>query len=337
MPKLKLQTAAVFWQKILKRTVLIFGIGLFLNWWPFVQWHGDTLSFKSWLGQDGQPAVRIMGVLQRIALCYALASILIFYCKERLLLVVSICILLLYWFLCVYFGQGDPYSIKHWFGTAIDIRILGENHLYKGEGLPFDPEGLLSTLPAMVNVILGYFVGQFIAKQGQVTWISKPLPATDNTNYKVVAWIVVYGFVFFLIGQFWSLSFPLNKKIWSSSYVVYSSGLAMLSLGLVIWSTEIRMLKNGLSKFFDVFGKNPLFIFVLSGLLPRLLNLIRIPTGTVDGLPQYTNPQTWFYQHICAPISSIPELGSLLYALCFLALMWGLAYWLDQKQIYIKV
>ena len=106
----------------------------------------------------------------------------------------------------------------------------------------------------------------------------------------------------------------------------------------MIWFIEILTIKNGFTKFFDVFGKNPLFIFVLSGLFPRILGLIRIENGFNDlNELTYTSPLGWFYQNICAKIPGSPEIGSFVYSLIFLTFFWFLAYLLDKRKIYIKV
>jgi predicted acyltransferase len=107
----------------------------------------------------------------------------------------------------------------------------------------------------------------------------------------------------------------------------------------MIYMIEFKNIKGGLSRFFDVFGKNALFIFAMSGILPRLMGLIRINNGfTVDGNPKYTSPFSWFYEHICKPIlPSLPNIGSLIYALCFITMMWFFAWLLDRKKIYIRV
>src|SRR5690606_38088817 len=149
----------LFWRKVIKRTVIIFGIGLFLNWWPFLQWKGEDLVLRAWVDvEDPTRGVRVMGVLQRIALAYFVASVLAYYLRWRALVWSGLGILLLYWGLCWTFGGADPYSLAGWFGTKIDLSLIGVAHLYKGEGVPFDPEGLMSTLPAVVQVLGGYLV-----------------------------------------------------------------------------------------------------------------------------------------------------------------------------------
>src|SRR5690606_15262932 len=328
VPKLQDAGQAVFWRKVLKRTILIFAIGLFLNWWPFVQWVGDELHFRSWVDPDNAThGVRIFGVLQRIAVSYFFASVLVYFFKPKSLIYISFIALLAYWGLCAFLGQGDPYSLEGWFGTAIDKQVLGVAHLYKGEGVPFDPEGLMSTIPAIVQVVFGYLVGLFIRQQGKV-----------SPDFRFLSGLLVTGFLLVVLGWIWSLGFPINKKIWTSSYVLYTTGLGILTLGSMIWFLEIQGIKNGVTKFFDVFGKNPLFIFVLSGLLPRFLTLFRIPDGmNTEGDPQYLTALSWFYKYVCAKIPGPPELGSLVYSICFLALMWALCYVLDKKKVYVKV
>lgn len=333
IPRMQESGDQVFWGKVIKRTLLIFLIGLGLNWFPFVQWNGDSLVFREWVSSDDPTrGVRIFGVLQRIAVAYFFASVLAYYFKPRLLIFISTAILLAYWMACVFLGKGDPYSLAGWFGTDIDKQLLGVAHIYKGEGVPFDPEGLMSTFPAIVQVVLGYLAGGFIRRQGQTDWLWAKVPSSTQPHFKLLSGLMVTGFVLLVLGWTWSLGFPINKKIWTSSYVLYTTGLAILTIGGMIWFTDVQGVRNGLTRFFDVFGKNPLFIFVLSGLLPKTLWLIRIEDGG-----GFTNPLNWFYKNVCAQIPGPPEMGSFVYSLCFLVLMWVIVYWLDRKRIYIKV
>jgi predicted acyltransferase len=319
MPKLALGAAADFWKKVIKRTLLIFAIGLFLNWSPFVKWSDNHLIFKVW------DNVRILGVLQRIALCYFFASVIVYYGKSRMALFIGMMILVIYWVLNILFGAaGHPYSLSGYFGNAIDQAILGVSHIYKGEGVPFDPEGLVSMFPAIVQVILGFLVGEYIQAKGK--------------NFEMLANVLLTGVVLVLAGWIWDFSFPINKKIWTSSYVLYTTGLAMITLGMFIFLLEFKEAKGKWSHFFDVFGKNPLFIFVLSGFLPRVLALLRWVDHTDEkGQPVYTSAFPWFYEHVCKNINSDLRIGSFVYALCFIAFMFSLAYILDKKKIYIKV
>ena len=327
MHRLQAGGDALFWRKIVKRTLLIFLIGLFLNWSPFVMWQNDHLVFKGWTWVNNTGSVqgiRILGVLQRIALCYFFASILVYYLKPRAAFYAGLLILLLYWVLCFAGNPSDPFSITGWFGTDIDKKVLGEPHMYKGEGIPFDPEGLMSTLSAIVQVVFGYLVGDYIQKKGK--------------NFEMISGLFVAGVAMLVTGFCWDMVFPINKKIWTSSYTMYTSGLATITIATMIYMIEFKNARGWLSRFFDVFGKNPLFIFVLSGFLPRLLGLIRIPDGiNENGKQQYTNPFGWFYENICKPIPGAPEVGSLVYAICMIIFFWAICYWLDKRRIYIKV
>jgi predicted acyltransferase len=319
MPAFHQKGNAFFLKKITRRTLLIFGIGLFLNWSPFIQWRGDALVFKQWEN------IRILGVLQRIAICYFLASLIVYYFSIRGTLIISIVLLGGYWLLCFCAGRtGDPYSLAGYFGTAVDKAVLGTNHMYRGEGLAFDPEGLASSIAAIVQVILGYFAGKYIKEKGK-TW-------EMLSHLFIVAALLVFA------GFCWDMTFPINKKIWTSSFVLYTSGLALMVLGLLIYLVEFKNAKGAWSRFFDVFGKNPLFIFFLSGFLPRVLALIRW-TDHIDehGKPVYLSPFPWFYQYICKPLSDNLKNGSLFYAICIVAFYWSIAYFLDRKKMYIKV
>ena len=319
MPKLQQGNDAAFWGKVIQRTLMIFGIGLFLNWSPFVKFSEDVLVWKPWEN------VRILGVLQRIALCYFFASVIIYYGKSRMALFIGMMILVIYWVLTFSLGvPGHMYSLSGYFGNAMDQQILGLTHIYKGEGVPFDPEGLTSTLPAIVQVIFGYLVGEYIQLKGK--------------NFDMLAQLLLTGVVLVLVGYIWDFSFPINKKIWTSSYVFYTTGLAMITLGMFIYLLEFKEAKGRWSQFFDVFGKNPLFIFVLSGFLTRVLALLRwVDHVDEKGEKVYTSALPWFYEHVCKNIATDLRIGSLLYALCMIAFMGLLAYILDKKKIYIKV
>ncbi len=319
IPRFEKEGTAYTFKKVLKRTLLIFLIGLFLNWCPFVKWNNDALVAKPW------ELVRIMGVLQRIALCYFSASLLIYFLKVRGAFVVGCIILLLYWQVCLWLGNPEsPYSLSGYFGTAIDSKLLGVSHLYKGEGVPFDPEGLASTPAAIVQVLFGYLIGQYIQSKGK--------------TYEMLSNLFVAGTVLVLAGYCWDYVYPITKKTWTSSYTVYTTGLATLTLAILIYLVEFKNKRGAWSRFFDVFGKNPLFIFVLSGFLPRVLALVRwVDHLDETGKNVYTTPFNWFYLHVCKNIATDLRIGSLFYALCMIAFYWSIVFLLDKKKIYIKV
>lgn len=314
----RMEQTGNFWQKVPKRALLIFLIGLTLNWFPFVKWEQGELVAKPW------ESVRILGVLQRIALAYFFASIIIYFAGAKRSFQWGMLILLAYWGICYAWGaEGDPYSLKGYFGTAVDQLILGEKHMYHGEGVAFDPEGLTSTLPAIVQVIFGYLVGNLIIKKG-----STP---------EMLSKLMVYGALAVFAGFCWDLFFPINKKIWTSSYVLYTTGLASLVLGVMIYAIEFRQFKGAWTNFFNVFGKNPLFIFVLSGVWVKLYALARIPDGMKeDGTPSFVNAYGWIYKHIFQQLlGNYP--GSLAFALFHVAIFWGIGKLLDMRKIYIRV
>ena len=308
MHKYDSQSQSVFWRKILKRTFIIFLLGYLMYWFPFFrEAEGGGLELKP-VGET-----RIPGVLQRIALCYFFASIILHYGSRKAALWFSVLALFGYWFLSYVFGDpSDPYSITGNAGLRLDLFLLGENHLYHGEGIAFDPEGLLSTLPSIVNVIAGYFAGDYIRRKGN--------------SYEVIAKLMIAG-VFLLLGAFiWDLAFPINKKIWTSSFVLLTVGLDLLILSTLIYIIEIYK-RQEWAVFFVVFGRNPLFIYLLADVL--LTTLYMIPLGE-------KSLQEWIYQDLFGSIAG-PLLASFLFAFVFMLINWSVGYFLDKKRIYIKV
>jgi predicted acyltransferase len=336
------------WSKILRRTALIFAMGMFLNAFPFVEWSKENgaLAWKDF------STFRFLGVLQRIALCFGAAAILVRTfardAKTHRILLISVAILTVYWLLCWNFGNANaPYSLEGFFGTAIDRNVLGEKHLYRGEGVPFDPEGLVSTLPAIVQVLLGWWVGQLVV--------------CNQTDLRMVqSRILVVGIYLLTIAYVWQWVFPINKKIWTSTFVLHTSGFAMLTLGVFIqWldrnasseklatpgesnSTYTKSIQSSVSftlrTIFEPFGKNPLFIFVLSGMVPRLLGLFRWQIDLdANGNPAWTSPLPWTYKSLFSEIGNDPRIGSFLYSVALLSVYWLIAYGMDRAKIYIRV
>ncbi len=236
-----------FLKKVIKRTIQIFLIGLFLNAFPFVYRSGGELIFHNLF------EVRIMGVMQRIALCYFFGSLIIYYLKWKKAIILSLIILLGYWAVMWFFGDHpNPYSLEANAALKLDAFILPKENIHTGYGIAFDPEGLLSTLPAIVNIIAGYVAGVFIQKSGN--------------NLRTVWKLALAAIVLIGVGQLWSAFFPINKPMWISSYVLYSTGWTLLVLSCLILITEVVEWKRW-TYFFEAFGKNPLFIYVMSGLV----------------------------------------------------------------------
>ena len=327
MPALREGPAAVFWAKAAKRTLLIFAIGLFLNLSPFVRWADDGELIRRSLDQ-----LRLMGVLQRIALCWGAAAVLIWAAGERGAVWATAVLLIGYWWACIVFAQGpDPYAIEAFFGTALDRAWLGAAHMYKGEGVPFDPEGLASTVPAIAQVLLGYLAGVTVRRA-----------ELDTT---LVVQLFVSACAALALAYLWQLSMPLNKKLWTSSYVLHTTGLALMLLALLIVAIDLRgegARRSVWVGFFEVFGKNALFVFVLSGFVPRVLALVRWSDGVDgEGKPRWITPLPWIYRTVFEPMSMLAggdlRLGSLLFAVANLCVYWALARGLDRRRIYIRV
>lgn len=290
---------SVWVRKILKRTALIFLIGLFLNWFPFI---GKSIG-----------DLRVFGVLQRIALAYGLGAFIIIYVKERWLPLVFAIILLGYWAILWTTGSADPLSLEGNAVRALDLWFVGEMHIYGGYGIPFDPEGLLSSLPAAGTVLFGYFVGRRIQ-----------LAATPLLKIKKILPLGIGGIV---IGVCWHfLGFPINKPLWSGSYVLYAGGLATLLLALLLWCIDEKGWKKW-SYIFRVFGLNPLVSYALSGLVIKSLSYVHI-----GGQPFYG----WIYEHFFS--SAFGHLtGSFLQALVYTLCIWLFAWWLYVQGRVIKV
>jgi predicted acyltransferase len=225
--------------------------------------------------------------------------------------------------MCYAFGDpADPYSMQGYFGNAVDKAILGESHMYKGEGVPFEPEGIMSTLTSIVQVIFGYLVGEYVIRKGK--------------NAEMLANLLVVACLLIFTAFAWDLVFPINKKIWTSSYVLYTTGLAMMVLGVMIYWIELKGVTAWWTRFFDVFGKNPLFIYVLAGVWIEAYFLFRIPDGMENGEMNYTNVYGWLYQHVFQPLLGNYN-GSLAFAITHVLIFWAIGSILDRKKIYIRV
>ncbi len=331
--------SGVFWRKVATRTALIFAIGLFLNASPFVRWDvSGQLVPKAW------DALRIMGVLQRIALCWGAAAVLVWWARGQPRQVAAMAALLLlgYWAACVALGQsGDPYSLTGYFGTSLDRNLLGPAHLYQGEGQPFDPEGLASTLPAVAQVLLGYLAGLWLVNASTGAAGLGSGGGLGVAAQRVVIAFFVSATALLVLAYAWHLAMPFNKKLWTSSYVLLTTGWALLALAclmVVLARRPVGHMPLLWVRVLDAFGKNALFVFVLSGFLPRVLALLRWSDGTdAQGLARFITPLPWVYRGFFAPLASDPRWGSFLFACANLSFYAALAWWLDRRRIYIKV
>lgn len=293
--------------KILKRTFLIFLLGYLMYWYPFF----DVNEAGEWVMRPISNT-RIMGVLQRIALCYGIAALMIHFLKIRTATIITGVFLVGYWLLLYFLGEdGQEFTMTGNVGYKIDLWVLGESHLYNGEGVPFDPEGLLGTLPAVGNVVIGFLVGKFLQEKGK--------------TYEALTKLMVAGFTLLIAAYFWNLVFPINKKLWTSSFVLHTSGLDCLILATIIYVIDF-LHKTRWTNFFEIVGRNPLFIYLLSEVLAITLYAIHVGE---------TSAYQWIYQTIFSHAG--PYIGSLLFALTVMLICWLAGYWLDKKRIYVRV
>jgi len=288
--------------RILRRTVTIFALGLFLAIFPH-------------FGRD-YSTLRIMGVLQRIALAYCVGSLICLTVKRDYLWIVIAVILLAYWGLLGFLGGADPYSLQGNIASKVDAAILGKNHLYKGFGIPFDPEGLLSTLPAVCTVLIGYYIGEVIGK--------------GSADRKTVIKLILFGAASVGLGLLWSIWFPLNKPLWTSSYVLYTAGLAMGLLALIYYIADIIKFQKW-GSFFLVFGTNALFSFFLAGVWTRIMLWIKVSSAGSE-ITLYT----WIYEKIFVPVAG-NMFGSFMFALVQMLLIWLIALVLYWKKVFIRL
>ncbi len=280
-------------RRIIKRTVLLFAIGLFIHWFD------NALS-----GDYGLAHLRIWAVLQRIALCYCVVSLFALFCNHRYTLPVAALLLVIYSAILI-FGNGYAEDADINILAQTDLRLFGYEHLYHKS--PVDPEGLLGTISSIAHVMLGFYCGQFIRKK-------------ESVEQKVIALFVV-GTVLVVAGWLLSYGLPLNKHVWSPSYVMVTCGLASLLQALLMYVIDIQQ-KKGWTTFFHVFGVNALALYVSSELLAIFLGNYGI-SETVYG---------WIHA-VVPPLKP----ASLVYAVYFVLLNFVIGYVLYRKKIYIKL
>lgn len=289
--------------KIFRRTVVIFGLGLLLNAFPYTM---EKLAH-----------LRIPGVLQRIALCYFFASLIFLKTRARTQTIIAAALLIGYWAMMKLiaapgFARGDL-TMEGSLASWVDRTFL-TGHTYKPL---YDPEGLLSAIPAVATALFGVLAGQ---------WLMERREAVEK-----VAGLFAVGALCVMAGYVWDWSFSINKPLWTSSYVMFTGGLALQLLALCYWAIDLKGYKRW-SQPFVVFGVNALALYVLSGLMMKTMLLIKAPRldGTTGDL------KTFIYERVFATWLS-PINASLVFALSYVALWWLLMYALYRRRIFIKV
>jgi len=286
--------------KILRRTVLIFLVGLVLNFFDFV--------LRS--GFENLENLRILGVLQRLALAYGIGSLIGLAINHKYLLHTAIGILVFYAAL-LGLTNSTVLSENNIIGI-VDRAIVGATHMARGtlsDGtrVPFDPEGLLSAIGSIGHVLLGFYAGKLIME-------------AKKDNERIIRNLFILGVILAFAGLLFDYGFPINKKLWSSTFVLTTCGFASLLLALLIWIVDINGKKNQV-RFFESFGINPLYLYVQAGLLSTFFSFIGF---------------TSFMYSVFTPVFGQYG-GSLVWALLFVGFNWVSGYFLYKKQIYIKL
>jgi predicted acyltransferase len=286
----------------LRRSAVIYLIGFFLAITPY-------FNFST---------VRIMGVLQRIALCYAIAGIIYLYTAKKHRAYMIGAALVGYWAVMTLIpvpGYGAGNLTPEGNLAAYVDRAFMSGHLWRPM---WDPEGLLSTIPAICTTLIGTFIGEWLMMAS--SWQNK---------LKVLG---IGGAVAMIFGAALHPLFPINKGLWTSSYVIFAAGYAMLVLAACYWLIDVKKWRTW-SKPFLVFGMNAILIFTASGWLSKNMGIFRVqlPNGRMGGV------NTWIYQTIFAPLATDPRTASLAYGLGYTLFWLGIAWWLYNKKIFVKV
>ncbi|MDR2122787.1 MAG: heparan-alpha-glucosaminide N-acetyltransferase domain-containing protein [Flavobacteriaceae bacterium] len=306
-------------QKILKRVSVIFLIGVGIAWLSlFFRIYHDSGELPFWqrLGTAAWnfENIRILGVMQRLALTYGATALIAIFIRHKYIPYGAGGILFLYFFI-LYFGNGFEKSGNNII-SIIDRAILGVNHMYKDGGIALDPEGLLSTIPSVCHVLIGFYCGKMTLE--------------TNDNFKRILRLFIFGTILTFSGFLLSYGCPINKKIWSPTFVLTTCGLGASFLALLIWIVDCKGYKKW-SLFFESFGVNPLFIYVAAGVISILIRSIYF---TYSG--ESVNIQKYVYSIILQPVLG-DYFGSFVFALGFITICWLIGYILYKKKIFIKI
>ncbi|MGI8782661.1 MAG: acyltransferase family protein [Acidobacteriota bacterium] len=286
--------------RIFRRSLIIFAFGMLLALFPFFKF----------------ATVRIPGVLQRIAVCYLVAALIFLFTDRRGQLAAIAALLLGYWALMTLApvpGYGAGVLTPEGNLAAYIDNALMHSHLYRPT---WDPEGILSTLPAIASVLLGVLAGQWLR--------------SGRRSRQLLIGLSGAGAALVLAGWLWGRVFPINKALWSSSYTLYTAGLAALGLAVCLWIVDLRGWKQWALPF-TIFGRNSILVYVLAGLIAR--GLVSFKVTASEGPPVFV--KTYLYETFFAPLAS-PINASLLYALCFVVILFVPMAILYAKGIFLK-
>lgn len=308
--------------KIVRRTVVIFAIGMAVAWLALFL-RGITSGKALIEATMNFDHIRVLGVMPRLAICYGVASIIGITLRHRYLPWLVALLLTAYTVILVV-GRGWEFSLDNVI-AVVDHAVLGPDHMYAdtidGVTLKFDPEGLLSTIPSIAHVLIGFLCGMMIT-------------SARNNDQRVIKLFIV-GTILTFAGLLLSYGFPINKKIWSPTFVLTTCGLASSLLALLIWLIDINGWKKW-SRFFEVFGINPLYLYVQGTVIGLLLSFIKVSSATSS--TGYMAVKSWIYSDLLVEATGGDKLlASLIYALMFVTVNWAIGYILYKKKIYIKI
>lgn len=289
----------VQWLAVIRRAILLFAIGLLLHAFPFEQAISE---------------LRILGVLQRIALCFFIVALVVASSAERFLMPIAVAVLLGYWWVLESVPVG-PYALDSNLVRTLDLSILGASHLWQGKGIAFDPEGLLSTIPAAITVLSGY-------------WVSITVFQTSSFQQQRNRLLGI-GAVLLILGMLWSQYHPINKSLWTGSFVLATSACACFALALITQCWHVWQIKTGWFAL-KVYGSNALALYVVAWLFAALLRTVEITVAE-----RTIAIKTYLFQLFATAMPD--KLASLLYAILFTLTFYSLAVWLYRRKLFIRL
>ncbi len=314
-------SGATLW-KICRRTVVIFAIGLAIAWFGMFL-RGITSGKALAEAVFTFDHIRILGVMPRLAICYGFGSLIALALSKKALPWFIAGMLVVY-AVILFIGNGFEFASNNVI-AVVDNAVLGPDHMYTdhvaGESLKFDPEGLLSTLPSIAHMLIGFVCGGLIV-------------GTKDNNLRINKLFII-GTILTFSGFLLDFGIPINKKIWSPTFVLTTCGLAASFLGLLIWIIDIKGYRRW-CRFFEAFGINPLFMYCLGAVLSIIIGAIKVPYAAVES--GVTTLKGWIYQAVLMPAcADNATLASLCFAILFVLLNWCIGDILYKKKIYIKI